>query len=200
MPLFHMVQLWHKNAFDQLNHIAGDWLLGLSARLIFSSVLFFYFFNSAMTKVGGGLFGIFSPTIGAYAQIIPPVVEAVDYDLGQIGFFPWTPIVVLGTLAELLLPILILLGLATRLASIAFIGFIMVMSFVDIQFHGVEAITIGSLFDSIHNSEILDQRLLWLMPLITIIFRGSGKVSLDHLITRSLSGKKGSMEQAPILS
>ena len=172
----------HTSIFDGIAKALDGWFLGISARLIFSSVLFFFFINSAMTKVGDGLFGIFSPSVGAYAQIIPPIVEAVGYDTSQIAFFPWGLIVFMGTLAEFVLPVLILLGLATRLASVGFIGFIAVMSFVDINFHGVDAATIGQMFDRIHNAEILDQRLLWLFPLLFLIIKGPGKLSLDYAL------------------
>lgn len=186
MKLFCTLAHYHSHFFSALSRALDGWFLGLSARLIFSSVLMFYFLNSAMTKMGDGLFGLFSPTIGAYAQILPPIVEAVEYDISQVSFFPWGLIVLAGTISEFILPWLILLGLGTRLASIAFIGFIAVMTFVDINFHAVEAETIGAFFDRIHNAEIADQRLLWLFPLLVLILKGPGKISLDHLITRFL--------------
>lgn len=189
MELFYKLQNLHQSFFDTLSKALDGWFLGLSARLIFSSVLFFYFLNSAMTKVGDGLFGIFSPSVGAYAQILPPIVEAVEYDISQVAFFPWGLIVIAGTIAEFVLPVLILLGLGTRLASIGFIGFIAVMTFVDINFHGVEAETIGNFFDRIHNSEISDLRLMWLFPLLTLIVTGPGKISLDYLLGKKLAAK-----------
>ena len=182
--MLQSLQATHDKLFTALEKALDGWFLGLSARLIFSSVLFFFFINSAMTKVGDGLFGIFSPSIGAYAQILPPIVEAVEYDISQVAFFPWGLIVIAGTVAEFVLPVLILLGLATRLASIGFIGFIAVMTFVDINFHGIEAETIGHFFDRIHNSEVSDLRLMWLFPLIVLILKGPGKISLDHLLGR----------------
>ncbi len=190
MNLLCTLQRYHNSFFTSLSQALDGWFLGLSARLVFSSVLMFYFLNSAMTKVGDGLFGIFSPTIGAYAQILPPIVEAVEYDISQISFFPWGLIVLAGTISEIILPLLIFLGLGTRLASIAFIGFIAVMTFVDINFHAVEAETIGAFFDRIHNSEISDQRLFWLFPLIVLIIKGPGKISLDHLLIRFVKPAK----------
>ncbi|SFO43852.1 putative oxidoreductase [Cohaesibacter marisflavi] len=181
----------HDRQFGWLERKLEPWFLGLSARLIFSSVLLFYFLNSALTKLGDGPLGLFSPSIGAYAQIVPPIVEAAGYDSSQIAFLPWGLIVLAGTLAEFILPILILIGLATRVTAIAFIGFIAVMTFVDIQFHGVEAETIGHLFDSVHNSAILDQRLLWLMPLLLLIIKGPGTVSVDHFLARWRRAKAG---------
>ena len=187
MPILQPLIQWHTAFFDRLEKALGGWFLGLSARLIFSSVLMVFFLNSAMTKLGDGPFGLFEPSVGAYAQIIPPIAEAVGYDISQIALFPWKLIVIAGILAEIVLPLLILFGLFSRLAALAFIGFIAVMSFVDIAFHNVDAMTIGALFDPIHNAAILDQRLLWLMPLLVIIIKGPGTLSLDHLASRLFS-------------
>ena len=174
----------HDHFFGMLSTIAGDWFMGLAARLTFSSVLMMFFIHSAGTKVGDGFPGIFLADIGAYAQIVPPVAEAVNYDVSQISFIPWGLIVHLGTYTEFLLPLMILLGLFTRAASAAMIGFIAVMTFVDIQFHGIGAETIGSFFDRFHNSAISDQRLLWILPLIYLVLHGGGRLSLDQLLSR----------------
>ncbi|SNY91581.1 putative oxidoreductase [Cohaesibacter sp. ES.047] len=190
MPFLLQLNQFHKVIFCRLERALDGWFLGLSARLIFSSVLLFFFINSAMTKLGDGPLGLFEPSVGAYAQIIPPIVEAVGYDTSQIAFFPWKLIVIAGTVAEVVLPLLILLGLFSRLAALSFIGFIAVMSYVDIAFHKVEAETIGTLFDPVHNSAILDQRLLWLMPLLVLIIKGPGMISLDHLASKLLSRKQ----------
>lgn len=183
----------HSRVFGALERASEPWFLGLAARLVFSSVLLVFFVNSASTKVGEGVFGFLSPTIGAYAQILPPIAEAAGYDPSQIAFFPWGLIVHLGTFAEFLLPILILLGLFTRLSSLAMIGFIAVMTFVDIQFHGVGAETIGAFFDRTQDSAILDQRLLWIFPLVYLLFKGGGPISCDRLLQRfsTLSKKDG---------
>ena len=76
-----------------------------------------------------------------------------------------------------------------RLTSVGFIGFIIVMSFVDIQFHGLEPESIGAMFDRIHNSIIFDQRLLWVFPLIYLAIKGGGPISVDALILRRFSGQ-----------
>lgn len=182
MTLLNRLIALHNRAFAALDAALSDWFLGLSARLIFSSALFFYYFNSGISKLGEGLFGLFQPSAAAYAQILPPIAEAVLYDTSQIAFFPWTIIVILGTITEILLPLLILFGLITRLASLAFIGFIGVQTYVDIAFHGIESETIGAVFDQVHNSEILDFRLLAILPLILLALKGPGKASLDYLI------------------
>lgn len=182
--IFQLVTRAHDRVFGSLSTLAGDWLMGLVARLAFSSVLLVFFIHSAGTKVGDGFPGIFFAEIGAYAQIVPPIAEGASYDPGQIAFIPWGLMVHLGTYAEFLLPLMILLGLFTRAASAAMIGFIAVMTYVDIQFHGVGPETIGGFFDRFHNAAISDQRLLWVVPLIYLVLNGAGKVSLDTLLVR----------------
>ncbi len=170
--------------FAILQKLAGDWFLGLVARLVFSSVLMIYFLNSARTKVGSGFPDMFIPGSGAYAQIVPKVAESVSYDVSQISFIPYGLIVFLGTYAEFALPVLILLGLFTRLSALAMMGFIAVQTFVDIYFHGMAKKTIGLPFDRIQDSVVADQRLLWLFPLIYLVVRGAGALSLDALFYR----------------
>ncbi|WP_114009500.1 DoxX family membrane protein [Cohaesibacter intestini] len=191
MSLLDRLIALHNRTFSALDAALSDWFLGLAARLIFSSALFFYYFNSGISKLGEGFFGIFNPSAGAYGQILPTIAEAVLYDTSQIAFFPWTIIVILGTVTEIILPFLILFGLVTRLASLAFIGFIAVQTYVDIAFHGLESETIGAVFDQVHNSEILDYRLLSILPLLLLILKGPGKASLDYLLTKTIqpSGK-----------
>ena len=182
--IVQLVRSSHDRFFSLLERAAGDWFLGLGARLVFSSVLLMFFLNSAATKLGSGFPGMFVPTTGAYAQILPPIAEAVSYDTSQISFVPWGLIVLLGTYAEVILPCLILVGLFTRLASLAMIGFIAVMSFVDVTFHGLDAKSIGGLFDRMPDAIISDQRLMWVFLLIYLAVRGAGAISLDAWLAR----------------
>ena len=64
--------------------------------------------------------------------MLPSIAEAAGYDASKIAFFPWGIIVFMGTYAEFILPTLILVGLFTRLASVGMIGFIAVMTLVDV--------------------------------------------------------------------
>jgi uncharacterized membrane protein YphA (DoxX/SURF4 family) len=98
---------------------AGEWFLPLAGRFTFAAVLAGYYWASAMTK----LEGLFTPTIGAYYQILPGITEAAEYDTDAISIF-FTPIVLLGSWAEFVLPLLILIGLFTRGAALAMIGFV----------------------------------------------------------------------------
>ena len=189
MGLFLTLERIHDGLFEKLEAAAGPWFIPLTARMVFSSVLLMFFITSGLTKVGSGFPDFLIPTAGAYAQIIPSITEAVSYDTDQIALFPWKLIVLAGTYAEFLLPVMLLLGIFTRLTSVALIGFIIVMSFVDIQFHGLEAESIGMMFDRIHNSVIWDQRLLWVFPLIYLAVKGGGPISVDALALRRFSAR-----------
>jgi len=171
-----------------LDKAANDWLLGLLARLTFAAVLLVYYLNSAMTKFEGGPFSIAD---AAYFQIIPPIVEAAGYDASKVDFIPWGLIVYLGSYAEVILPLMIVFGLLTRLAALGMIGFVLVQSFVDIAFHGVDAKTIGAWFDNISSAAILDQRAFWIFLLLCLVVKGAGRISLDSLIGRRMFGSTG---------
>jgi len=153
------------------------------ARLTFLAVLAGFFWSSAMTKLGPGIAGVFSPSAGAYVQILPAQMEAVGYDESQLGLFA-DLIVLAGMWAEFAIPALIVAGLFTRAASLAMIGFIVVMSVVDIAGHAADAATIGMWFDRTPDAKILDQRLLWIVLLLIPAARGAGPLSLDALLRR----------------
>lgn len=177
--MFKALANLHDAVFGGLQDALEDWFLGLLARLIFAAVLFFYFFNSAMTKIGEG--GLLDIADGAYVQMFPKVFEAVGYDVTQIPFFPYTVIAYAGTYAEFILPVLVVIGLFTRIAALGMIAFVFVQSFVDITGHGADEKTIGAWFDNLSGSAILDQRALWVFLLIYLVMRGAGAISLDYL-------------------
>ncbi|MGB0498664.1 MAG: DoxX family membrane protein [Rubricella sp.] len=153
---------------------AAPAILTTLARFAFAAVLLAFFWNSAGTKLDG----LFTPTLGAYAQIFPRALEAASYDLSSFGTVHHA-IILLGAWAEYILPALILLGLFTRLAALGMIGFVLVMTIVDIAGHGAG---IGTWFDRDAASLIADQRLLWLVLLMTLVLRGAGPLSLDRII------------------
>ncbi|MDD9738698.1 MAG: DoxX family membrane protein [Marinovum algicola] len=169
---------------------AFDSLLPLLARLVFAAVLLVYFWNSALTKVGDGFLGLFQPSTGAYAQIFPKAMEAVTYDVSQLGAFHWL-VVVAGMWAEFLLPLMILLGLATRLAALGMIGFVAVQSLTDLYGHGGinHPETFGTWFDRVPDAAILDQRALWMFLLLVLVIKGGGALSLDRIIGRAVLGR-----------
>ena len=174
----------YSGVFNALERATDGWFLGLAARFVFAGVLLVYFINSALTKIGNGPFGFLSPSDGAYAQILPGLMEQVGYDTSQIAFFPYGLIVLLGTWGEFILPVLVVIGLFTRAASLGMIIFVIVMTYVDITGHHVEAATIGALFDGNPGSIIADQRLMWVFVLLVPVLKGPGLISLDALLGR----------------
>ena len=149
-----------------------------------ASVLLLYFWSSFLTKISPGLLGFLSISSNAYYQILPSIIDAAGNDVANVAFFPWKIIVFLGTYTEFLLPLLIVLGLLTRLASLGMIGFIIVQSFVDVNFHEIGAEATGALFDRFPDAAIMDQRLLWIVPLSFLVIKGAGSLSLDALLTK----------------
>lgn len=162
---------------------AAPAVLPLLARFTFAATLLGYFWASALTKVGPGIFGIFKPSLGAYAQIFPKAMEAVSYNVGDLSAFHWA-VVFAGTVAEFILPLLIVIGLFTRLAALGMIGFVVVQSLTDLYGHGgiAHIETLGAWFDRIPDSVILDQRLFWIAILLTLVLKGAGALSVDRLL------------------
>lgn len=170
-------------ALAPLDRLA-DAILPSLARLIFAGVLLGYFWASALTKFDGGPFAL---RFGAYAQIFPKAVEAAGGNPDNLTWFH-TLVVLMGSWAEVLLPLLILLGLFTRLAALGMVGFILVQSLTDILGHGAGAETIGRWFDRIPDALILDQRGLWMLLLAVLMLKGGGPLSLDRIFRQWLSG------------
>lgn len=162
-----------------------DGILSLLARFIIAATLMVYFFRSGLTKLGDGIFGFLQPSLGAYAQIFPRKMEAVGYDVSQLGVFEWL-VVMSGTWAEFLLPTLIVLGLFSRLAALGLIGFVGVQSLTDLFGHGKlgDPAVLGAWFDGAPDGIILDQRLFWVFVLLVIVTKGGGLLSVDRLLMR----------------
>ena len=169
----------HSRVAETLSPAADRWLMGLLARLAFAAVLLVYFLNSALTKFDGGPFSIAD---AAYFQIIPPVIEAAGFDASKVAFFPWDLIVLAGSYGEVILPLLIVIGLFTRIAAAGMIVFVAVQTYVDIAFHKVNADTIGAWFDNISGAVIVDQRTLWVLLFLYLILKGPGLISVDHVL------------------
>ena len=158
----------------------SDFLIPTLARLVFAAVLLFYYWNSAGLKIDGS---IFSPSAGAFGQIFPKAAEAVLYDVTQLNLLQRL-VIFAGTVAEYVLPALIILGLFTRLAALGTIGFIWVQTLVDVMGHGVK---LGSLFDN--TIGLVDQRMMWSFLLLVLVFKGAGAISLDAIIRRGIGVK-----------
>ena len=134
------------NALKRLHHAVFDPIEALTphivstlARFIFAATLFMYYWNSALTKLGKqGISGLWDPTFNAFAQMFPKGAEAASYDITQATVFQKT-IILAGTWAEFVLPILIVVGLFTRYAALGMIAFIVMQSLTDIYGHGADA-------------------------------------------------------------
>lgn len=164
--------------FQRIDIAIGDLVLGTSARLIFAGVLLVYFWNSAFTKLGEGFFGIFTVTAGGFGQIYPKAAEAVFWDVTQMSLFQKL-VVLSGTWAEFILPLLIVLGLFTRLAAAGMIGFVVVQSLTDIVGHGAAT---GAWFDGPSDALIADQRAFWIFLLAYLVVKGGGPLALDRFL------------------
>ncbi len=171
----------HDGIFARVDAALSSWAIPTLARFAFAAVLLMYFWASAATKLGEGLFGFLVPSVGAYAQIFPQKAEAVLYDTSQFSIFEKL-VIVAGTWAEFILPFLIVIGLLTRLAALGMIGFVVVQSLTDIHGHHADAATIGAWFDRASDSLIMDQRAFWMFVLITLVLRGAGPISVDRLL------------------
>jgi putative oxidoreductase len=170
----------HDRIFTAIHAFFAPWFLTTAARFSFTSVTLLFFWNSGKTKIGDS---IFSPSFGAYAQVFPKKFESLGYDESLMSGFD-TLVVLLGTYAEFILPAMIALGLFTRLASLGMIGFIGMMSVVDIYGHNADATTIGAMFDRLPYGLIMDQRLLWVFLLLVLVIKGGGPISMDYILTK----------------
>lgn len=181
----------HHRVFGILERLTVGWSLSLAARFVFAAVLLLYFWNSAWGKIGDGFFGFLVMQDGAYFSTLgEAVMTAYDFDTANVPFY-LDAVVYFGTWMEFLLPLLITLGLFTRLAALGMVGFVTVQSIVDIAVHKVGATTIGALFDRDSASVILDQRALWMLLFLILIIKGGGLFSLDYLLLRGWQKRAG---------
>ena len=174
----------YRNVTDRLEQ--AEWLVPTLARFLFAAILLMYFWVSGLTKLGGGFVGIFSPSTGAYAQIFPRVMETVGYDTDQLAL--WQKFIVLtGTWAEFVLPLLIVIGLLTRLAALGMIGFLVLQTLTDLYGHGAwgDSKVLGAWFDRFADGMIMDQRALWVFLLLVIMIKGAGPISFDRALRRN---------------
>ncbi|UWQ30058.1 MULTISPECIES: DoxX family protein [unclassified Leisingera] len=183
----HALVSIHNAIFSQIERV-GDWLLPLAARFVFAAVLLVYFWKSALTKFGDGFFGFLFPSDGAYIQIFPKFIESVGYDFDQLTIFHWA-FAFAGMWAELILPLLIVIGLFTRLASLGMIGFVAVQSFTDV--YVAQHSQWGNWFDNIAEFDpaiksvgLADIRVFWVFVLAILVIKGGGALSADAILRR----------------
>jgi putative oxidoreductase len=119
--------------------------ISLLARLVIALV----FFKSGLTKIDG--FGLSDSAIFLFQE---------EYKVPLIN--PWLA-AHLATLAELTMPVLLVIGLAARFAALALLGMTLVIQ----TFVYPEAYVLHG---------------LWTVALLTVIAQGAGVISIDHLI------------------
>tara|TARA_R100001369_G_scaffold6890_3_gene17901 strand:- start:1 stop:531 length:531 start_codon:yes stop_codon:yes gene_type:complete len=164
--------------YDRATHwiSAQDWLLPTLARFLFAAVLMQYFFASGLTKLDG----LVTLSTGAYVQIFPRAFEAAGYDATALS--PLHGLVAYaGTMAEFVLPALIVVGLFTRLAALGMVGFVVLQSLTDLYGHQQWS-ALGQWFDRLPDGTILDQRALWVLLLVVLVVKGGGAVALDRIL------------------
>jgi putative oxidoreductase len=177
----------HNRLFTLVETHVAPVMVPTLARLVFAMVLLVYFWASALTKTGPGAFGLLFPADGAFIQIFPRQVEAFGYDFSKLGLFHHL-VVIAGTLAEYVLPLLIVIGLFTRFAASGMILFVLVQSATDVVGHGVAGDDLGAWFDRASDALILDQRALWVFVLLVLVLRGAGPLSADRMLRQWVSG------------
>ena len=114
------------------------------------------FFKSGLTKIQS-----WSSTLALF-----------EYEY-EVPLLPPSLAAVLGTAAELALPVLISVGLATRLSALA----LFLLNIVAVYAY-------GSYLFSTEGAVGLQEHILWGLMIAMILFHGPGKLSLDHLIAR----------------
>jgi putative oxidoreductase len=191
--MLNQLMTLYKSIFAGIERLFEPWMLPSLARFVFAAVLFTYFYQSGVSNIdfGNGLFGFLKPTSNGFVQIFPKVAEAVFYDITQASFFHKL-VIVAGGWAEILLPIMIVVGLLTRLAGVGMVGFVVVQSLTDLYGHGgiAHKETLGVWFDKISDAAILDQRAFWMLLFAVLIVKGAGPISVDAII--GLNKKKES--------
>ncbi|MEO1191200.1 MAG: DoxX family protein [Pseudomonadota bacterium] len=195
MSFLLRLQSAHTAVFRMLDRLTEGWFLTTLARFLFLLVLFDFFFNSAMTKLGDGFFGFLTLSDGAYWQIVPGMVQAAGFQPGNVGFLG-DLIVFFGTWSEIILPILIVAGLFTRLSAIGMIGFIVVMTWVDLSHGTLTPEAIGTFFDPKADG-LWDRRVLWVFLLLVLAVKGPGPLSLDRLFGWLLRRRVASQRSQP---
>ncbi len=133
-----------QRALDLMNS-TPHWLLAVIARVCVATV----FWRSAMTKIEG-------------FSIKPQTFILFEYEY-KVPLIPHELAAYMATISEIVFPILLIAGLASRLSALALLGMTIV----------IQVFVYPSAWPT---------HILWVMALGYIIARGPGILSLDHLI------------------
>ena len=153
---------------DRLFHKVADFLTPV-ADLLARYWVAAAFFSSGLTKTLTGSFTVFGHTFNYPLSVFPAesTFALFEYEY-RVPLLSPTLAAYLGTAAELLLPVFLLLGLGTRYAALALFVFniVAVISYPDLMAAG------------------LKDHQVWGLLLLVTICHGPGKLSLDYLIGR----------------
>lgn len=127
-------------------------LLDLAVRLAMAPI----FFRSGLQKIGDWPSTLFLFQEEYRVPVLPADIAAL-----------------LATATELTMPVLLVLGLATRLAALPLLAMAMVIQFV-----------LGAQNPAFNNP----QHYFWMLLLAGLVVRGGGRLSLDHWIHRKGGG------------
>lgn len=147
-PLWRAAPLL-RSATDRLERHAAP-LLDLAIRLTMAPI----FFRSGLQKMSDWPATVFLFEHEYQVPVLPPSLAAV-----------------LATATELTMPVLLVLGLGTRIAAVPLLAMTLVIQF-----------AVGGNNPSFYHH----QHYLWMLLLAGLVVRGGGPLSLDHLIARRL--------------
>lgn len=144
----------YDRAVAALQHYAAP-IYDLAVRLWIAQV----FFLSGRTKIADWDSTVYLFEDEYKVPILPPEIAAY-----------------IGTTFELLMPVFLIVGLASRLAALPLIGMACVIQFV-----------LGGSNPDYDNVE----HIYWLFLLVSIVIRGPGPLSADHFIRTRLTAGRG---------
>ena len=165
-------------------------VLCLMSRSAFAAILLPWFVIGGLTKVGG-LSMSMGPTVdglplalGAYYAYVPDQIGALD--MGLPSFDIVTQVYVgLMMLAEVALPVLIVLGLLTRFSVV-----LLVLHQIIFLTLNASNADFGAFFDASPFDMFPDQLLLWVMVMAPLALFGAGPLSVDDALRR-LKDRRG---------
>jgi putative oxidoreductase len=150
------------------------------ARAGFAAVLLPWFVIGGLTKIGGLTLSVGPPagvwplSLGAYYAYLPEVISG-----NAAPSFVQHAFVLSMTIAELILPLMVVGGLLARLSAALLIAQIWIASLSSGQLLGA-----GRLFDASPFDPGPDQLVLWSLVLLPVAIHGAGPVSIDGLLAR----------------